>query len=450
MLSSARQLVRHIQPVGVTGQVDAVCGLTVSVSDFPAPVGAGCGIVRGGRSVEARVIGFRGRHTLVMPLGATAGIAPGAQVVYRFSEPTIALGPGMLGRVVDGLGRPVDDGGPLSAHTSTIIWPEPIGPMTRRRITDPLATGVRAIDAMLTVGRGQRMGIFSGSGVGKSVLLGMIGRHTSADVTVIALIGERGREVRDFIERDLGADARQRSVVVVSTSDEPPLMRVQAAAVASAVAEFFRDQGLDVLLLMDSLTRLATAQRQIGLAAGEPPTTKGYTPSVFNLLPRLLERSGRTETGSITGFYSVLVEGDDASEPICDAVRSITDGHIWLSRQLANRGQYPAVDCLQSVSRMMTDVVDEQHHQAARRLRRLLGVYDDIEDMVNIGAYSAGANDEQDLAVAAAGKIRRFLSQRIDEAADLDKTREGLLGLCGELLGPVAVEAAAAETCTQR
>ena len=386
--------------------------------------------------MEARVIGFSGRHTLVMPLGSTTGIGPGARVVYRFSEPTVSLGPGMLGRVLDGLGRCVDDGGPMSANTRAVIWPEPMSPMKRRRITDPLATGIRAIDAMLTVGRGQRMGIFSGSGVGKSVLLGMIGRHTSADVTVIALIGERGREVRDFIERDLGPAARKRSVVIVSTSDSPPLVRVQAAAVASAVAEFFRDQGLDVLLLMDSLTRLATAQRQIGLAAGEPPTTKGYTPSVFNLLPGLLERSGRTEAGSITGFYSVLVEGDDESDPICDAVRSITDGHVWLSRELANRGQYPAVDCLRSISRVMIDVTDEAHYRAARRLKRLLAVYDDVEDMVNIGAYNSGANDEQDLAVAAAEKIRRFLSQRIDQSAGLDETRKRLIELCGRILGP--------------
>jgi len=362
------------------------------------------------------------------------GICRGDRVVCTFTEPTISVSPHMLGRVLDGSGRPVDGKGALQVGTPVSIWPAPIAPMRRRRITQALCTGIRAIDAMLTVGRGQRMGIFSGSGIGKSVLLGMISRYTSADVTVIGLIGERGREVRDFIEKDLGAEGLKRSVVVVSTGDEPPLLRVQAGAVATAVAEYFRDRGCNVLLLMDSLTRLATAQRQIGLVAGEPPATKGYTPSVFNLLPELLERCGCTESGSITGFYSVLVEGDDLSDPLSDAVRSVTDGHVWLSRDLANRGQYPAVDCLQSVSRLMIDVTDQEHREAARELLRLLAVYGDIEDMVSIGAYKAGSSIDCDLAIKVMPMILEFLAQPITEGARLDQTRQALVDLHRKVL----------------
>jgi flagellum-specific ATP synthase len=301
--------------------------------------------------------------------------------------------------------------------------------MGRRRITQPLGVGIRAIDGLLTIGRGQRMGIFSGSGVGKSVLLGMISRFTAADVTVIGLIGERGREVRDFVERDLGPAGLAKSVVVVSTSDEPPLLRVQAGAVATAVAEYFRDRGADVLLLVDSLTRLATAQRQIGLVAGEPPATKGYTPSVFNVLPQLLERSGRTERGSITGFYTVLAEGDDPSEPISDATRAVTDGHIQLSRELANRGHWPAIDCLRSVSRVMIDLVDSPHRAAAAELNRLMTLYGQVEDMVGIGAYRSGANRDFDLAIQARPLIEAFLTQGIAEREAMDGTRAKLLEL---------------------
>jgi len=299
--------------------------------------------------------------------------------------------------------------------------------MQRERISEPIGTGIRAIDSMLTIGRGQRMGIFSGPGVGKSVLLGMVGRYTSADVTVIALVGERGREVRDFIEKDLGEEGMKKAVLVVATGDEPPLVRVQAGAVATAVAESFRDRGCDVLLLMDSLTRLAMAQRQIGLVAGEPPATKGYTPSVFNLLPELLERSGRTARGSITGFYTVLVEGDDMSDPISDAVRSITDGHVWLSRALANRGQYPAIDVLESVSRVMIDVTDAAHRDAARDVQRVLAVHRDIEDLVNIGAYARGTNGECDQAVDMLPAVREFLRQDIDEGCGYAQAKMGLI-----------------------
>jgi len=426
---SYRKILENVQPVGVSGRVSGVRGLTVNVADFTVPIGAGCRIVRGERAIDGRVIGFVGDETLVMPMGAMTGICRGDRVLLTSTEQTVGVSPEMLGRVLDGFGRPVDGGREIRIETTMPIWPRPIAPLQRERITEPLAIGVRAIDAMLTVGRGQRMGIFSGSGVGKSVLLGMISRHTAADVTVIALIGERGREVRDFIERDLGPEGLKRSVVVASTSDEPPLLRVQAGAVAAAIAEYFRGRGGNVLLLMDSLTRLAAAQRQIGLVSGEPPATKGYTPSVFNLLPELLERSGRTREGSITGFYTVLVEGDDLTEPVCDAVRSVTDGHICLSRELANRGHYPAIDCRQSVSRIMIDITDEQHQAAARRVHQLIALYAEVEELVNIGAYRSGANADYDRAIRAMPKIREFLAQGIHERADFDRTRRRLAAL---------------------
>lgn len=416
-LDRYNQLIEQLQPVSVTGQVHAVRGLTVSVSDFPAPVGAGCRILSANKSVEARVIGFHGDQTLVMPLGTTTGICRDDRVECITVSPGIAVGTGMLGRVIDGFGRPIDDKGDIPVEACVPLWPEPISALKRQRISEPLKTGVRAIDSMMTVGQGQRMGVLSGAGVGKSVLLGMLSRYCNADVTVIALIGERGREVRDFVEREVGSEGLQRCVVVVSTGDEPPLLRVQAGAAATSVAEYFRDQGKNVLLLMDSLTRLAMAQRQIGLVVGEPPATRGYTPSVFSLLPRLLERTGRTTKGSITGFYTVLVEGDDAVDPISDAVRSVTDGHIQLSRQLANRGHYPPIDCLASVSRVMSDVIDQEHLQAARQVQRWLALYSEVEDVVTIGAYRHGSSPEYDQAIRAVSEIHRFLQQDRDEVS---------------------------------
>jgi len=442
VFETARQILRELQPLGVTGRVTGVRGLTATVADFPAPVGSACRIVGGsasgsrggryegaGRDVEARVVGFTGEHTLVMPMGPVTGICRGDRVVLRAAQAALGVGPGLLGRILNGRGEPIDGRGGFPLDARVPIWPTPVSPLARKRITDPLATGVRAIDSLLTIGRGQRMGIFSGSGVGKSVLLGMIGRYTAADVTVIALIGERSREVRDFLERDLSSAGLERCVVVVSTADEPPLLRVQAAAVATAVAEYFRDRGADVLLLLDSLTRLAFAQRTIGLAAGEPPATKGFPPSVFNLLPELLERSGRTERGSITGFYTVLVEGDDMTEPVSDAVRSVTDGHIWLSRDLAAEGHYPAIDVLHSVSRVMRDVADAPHLQAARQVQRLLAAYASVRDLVSVGAYKAGASAETDQAVAAAPLVRAFLTQPIAESSPLPKTLGALADL---------------------
>jgi len=433
LFSSYMQIVRHARPMRVAGRVAGVRGLTVSVADFAVPVGSACRIHRGGRHVEARVVGFADDLTLVMPMGATTGITRGDRVVCTSGEQTIGVGRSMLGRVLNAFGRPIDDKGPMKIESRRPIYPDTIDPMERERISEPIGTGIRAIDSLLTVGRGQRMGVFSGPGIGKSVLLGMVGRYTSADVTVIALVGERGREVRDFIEKDLGSQGMANAVLVVATGDEPPLMRVQAGAVATAVAEYFRDSGCDVLLLMDSLTRLAMAQRQIGLVAGEPPATKGYTPSVFNLLPELLERSGRTGEGSITGFYTVLVEGDDINDPIADAVRSITDGHIWLSRALANRGQYPAIDVLESVSRIMIDVADEAHRAAAKEVQRVLAVYRDIEDLVNIGAYARGTNAECDQAVEALPAVREFLRQDIEQQCSYAQAKMGVIELAEKI-----------------
>jgi len=424
-----RRLLETLEPTRVVGQVASASGSAVGVSDFPAPMGASCRILRGRRSVEAQVIGFDADRALVMPLGSIDGVRLGDSVELGLRQHALPVGPALLGRVVDALGRPMDGGPAPRCEELAPIWPRPIEPMQRRRITQPMPTGIRAIDAMMTVGRGQRMGIFSGSGVGKSVLMGMLARSSAADVTVIALIGERGREVRDFVEKDLGPEGLKRSVVVASTGDGPPPLRVQAGATATAIAEHFRDRGCDVLLLMDSLTRLAWAQRQIGLAAGEPPATKGYTPSVLDLLPRLLERCGRTASGSITGFYTVLLEGDDMSEPVADAIRAVTDGHILLSRDLGDLGHYPAVDILRSVSRVMGDVADAEHRAAAREIHKLAAMHSQVEDLVNIGAYQFGVNEGNDLAIQAMPKIREFLAQAIAERATFEKTRAGLLEL---------------------
>src|SRR5262245_11488651 len=357
----------------LAGSVVETVGMTAAVADFPAPVGALVRITRdSGTPAEGEVIGFRDGRTLVYLLSASAGVRHGNRVVLSRTTRTLRVGPDLLGRVINARGE-VIDGHPQPLLTDRVRTDrEPPRPCDRPRIRMPLATGVHAIDALLTCGRGQRLGIFSGSGIGKSVLLGMMSRYTDADVIVTGLIGERGREVNEFLERDLGADGMARSVVVVSTSDEPALARVHAAYTATTVAEYFRDQGKHVLLLVDSVTRFAMAQREIGLAAGEPPTTRGYPPSMFALLPRLVERAGQSRDGSITAFYSVLVEGDDDNEPVSDTMRGLLDGHVWLSRKLASRGHYPAVDVLASISRLMNDVTTEEHRNAALIVRRLL------------------------------------------------------------------------------
>lgn len=435
-LAHRLRMVESSEALAVRGRVRSLTGLTVEVADFLVPVGSQCEIVtRTGRSVAGEVIGFRQSVSIVMPLGEMTGIGRGDWVECRRSQARVPVGRELLGRVVNASGEALDGAGPLLCQVCEAVGRAAPLALQRSRISEPIGTGIRAIDALVTCGRGQRMGIFSGPGVGKSVLLGMIARHTSADVTVIALVGERGREVREFLEKDLGPAGLKRSVVVVSTSDEPAPVRVRAGFTATTIAEYFRDQGLDVLLLMDSVTRIALAQRQIGLAAGEPPATKGFTPSVFGLLPQLVERSGKTERGSITGFYTVLVEGDDLTEPVSDTMRGLLDGHLWLSRALANRGHYPAIDVLESISRVMPDVVDGDHRLRARDIGRLVAIYRDVEDLVNIGAYAAGSQPEVDLAVRAQGQINAFLQQEMDEHVSFEEAREQLAVLFEALRG---------------
>ncbi len=369
--------------------------------------------------VAAEVVGFREDKVLLMPLGEVGGIRAGSEVVALGKPLQIGLSNGMLGRVLDGLGRPIDGKGRVIDAVRSEVENTPPNPLTRKRVSEPLSLGVRAIDGLLTTGKGQRVGIFAGSGVGKSTVLGMIARNTAADVNVIALVGERGKEVRDFIERDLGEEGLRRSVVIVATSDQPALVRIKAAFVATRIAEFFRDQGLDVMLMMDSVTRFAMAQREVGLAIGEPTTTRGYTPSVFALLPKLLERTGTSDVGTITALYTVLVDGDDMNEPIADAVRSILDGHIVLSRKLAAANHYPAIDVLSSVSRVMPDVAAPQHYSAASAIRDVMATYREAEDLINIGAYVHGSNAKIDFALSRIESVRFYLRQGIHERSTL-------------------------------
>jgi flagellum-specific ATP synthase len=424
-------VVASVDPITLCGRVSQVIGLVIESEGPAVTVGESCLIESdsGGRSVRCEVVGFRDSKVLLMPLADVSGIAPGSRVVATREPLVVPVGHELLGRVIDGLGRPIDGRGPIETAAKRTVARSAPDPMRRRRITKPLATGIRALDGMLTCGKGQRVGIFSGSGVGKSVLLGMIARNSDADVNVIGLVGERGRELRDFLDKDLKEEGLKKSVVVAVTSDQASLIRVKGAMTATAVAEYFRDMGLDVMLMMDSITRVAMAQREIGLAIGEPPTSKGYTPSVFALLPRLLERSGTSELGSITGLYTVLVEGDDMTEPVADAVRSILDGHIVLSRKLANQNHYPAVDVLDSVSRLMIDVVDDRHSAAANRIREILATYRESEDLINIGAYNKGSNPKIDLALEKIGPINQFLRQDISEQADYSRTVQALAGL---------------------
>ncbi|MHB1650882.1 MAG: flagellar protein export ATPase FliI [Desulfitobacteriaceae bacterium] len=416
----------RINPATAKGLVAKIVGLMVEASGPRVSVGEYCHIVtRDGREIPAEVVGFRNSTTLLLPLAELEGVAPGDWVVPQEKKLQVGVGPELLGRILDGLGRPID-GLPLETETSYPLLNRPPNALLRPRILDSLSVGVRAIDGLLTIGRGQRIGIFAGSGVGKSTLLGMMARDTGATVNVIALVGERGRELREFIEKDLGEEGLRRSVIVVATSDQPALVRLKAAFTATAIAEYFRDQGQDVLLMMDSLTRFAMAQREVGLTAGEPPATRGYPPSVFALLPKLLERSGMSEKGSITGIYTVLVDGDDHNEPIADAVRGILDGHIVLTRELAMQNHYPAIDILQSISRLMTDVASQEHKQLAGRLREYLAVYQDAKDLIDIGAYVPGSNPRIDVSIEHIEKIRRFLRQEIRE-------RSGFAEVLGQL-----------------
>lgn len=421
--------VRRLNTVKPHGKVVQVVGVVVESTGPQVSIGELCHIVtnRTKPPVPAEVVGFRENRVLLMPLADVEQIASGNEVIGTGKTRSLPVAMNLCGRVLDGLGRPLDGKGPILPEAEYPVYKAPPHPLKRQRITEPLCFGVRAIDGVLTCGKGQRIGIFAGSGVGKSTLLGMIARSSSADVNVIAMIGERGREVREFIEKHLGEEGMKRSVVVVATSDQPAILRLQGALVATSIAEYFRDQGLDVMFTMDSVTRFAWAQREIGLAIGEPPTTRGYTPSVFALLPKLLERSGAGERGSITGLYTVLVEGDDMNEPVADTVRGILDGHIVLSRTLAHQGHYPAIDILPSVSRLMPDLVSSEHLQAATRMRDLTATYRHSEDLISIGAYVRGSNPKIDEALANMDQINEFLCQHSLRSSSWEDTTQGLL-----------------------
>lgn len=426
------QSVQNTDLLPLVGRVVGSAGLVIESVGPMVRLGDLCMLRGDGLEIPAEVVGFREDRILLMPLGETDGLRPGWEVHSTGGPLKAPIGQGLLGRVVSGFGKPIDDLGELGDCTYRPIVGLPPAPLSRQRIKRPLSLGVRALDGLLTLGQGQRIGIFAGSGVGKSTLLGMVARSSSADCNVIALVGERGREVREFIERDLGEEGLKRSVVVVATSEQPALIRIRAALMATAIAEAFRDQGLDVLLMMDSVTRLAQAQREVGLSIGEPPATRGYTPSVFTMLPRVLERSGTGPSGSVTGIYTVLVDGDDMNEPIADAVRGILDGHVVLSRKLAHAGHYPAIDVLQSVSRVMPEVTTSDHQQTAIKLRSLLAAYQEAEDLVAIGAYQPGTRPAVDEALAKMDAINRFLRQTVDERSDLDEAVAGLSALAGE------------------
>lgn len=419
------------------GRVSQVVGLTIESTGPDVNIGQTCRIkaARSGEELLSEVVGFKGNNILLMPLGSMGGIGPGS-VVEALEKPiTIKVSENLLGRVLDGLGFPMDGKGDVVEGDEFFTSNAPPNPLFRNRIKEPLPLGVKAIDGLLTVGKGQRIGIFAGSGVGKSTLMGMIARNTRADVNVIALVGERGREVREFIEKDLGEEGLKRSVLVIATSDKPALVRLKAAEVATSIAEYFREQGKDVMLLMDSLTRFAMAQREVGLAAGEPPVSRGYTPSVFAVMPKLLERAGNSDKGSITGLYTVLVDGDDLTEPVTDTARGILDGHIVLSRKIANRNHYPAIDVLASISRVMTDVVATEHKELANEIKKSMAVYANSEDLINIGAYVKGSNRDIDLAISKHDAINDFLTQTVDEKVSFEDTLVAMDSIVGDMDG---------------
>jgi len=427
------KILNRVEPFYRLGRVQKVVGLTLEATGPPVFLGEACLLqpsVNGG--VLAEVVGFREGKVLLLPLGEMEKVGPGSEIVALGKSLEVGVGRDLLGRILNGLGEPLDGKGPVKGESYYPLTTTPPNPLQRSRIREPLSLGIKAVDALLTCGKGQRLGIFSGSGVGKSTLLGMIARNTTADVNVIGLVGERGREVREFIEKDLGEEGLKRSVVVAATSDQPSLVRIKGALAATAVAEYFRDQGLDVMLMMDSVTRIALAQREVGLAVGEPPATRGYTPSVFALLPRLLERSGTAQKGSITALYTVLVEGDDMNEPVTDTVRGTLDGHIVLSRALAQENHYPAVDVLASVSRLMIDLGSTEHLQAAAKFREILAVYKSNEDLINIGAYVSGSNPRVDQAIRMYPALRDFLRQGIEEKTTFDGAVQSLC----ELISP--------------
>ena len=425
------EIVNNTRTIKEVGKITEIIGLTIESDGPKSSIGDLCYIYNdySDKPTMAEVVGFKKDKILLMPLGAPDGIRPGALVINSGGAMKIGVGDQLIGRVLDGLGHPIDTLGEIrfTEYRSTLA--DAINPLKRKRIDEPLALGIRAVDGFATVGKGQRMGIFAGSGVGKSTTLGMMAKNTSADLNVIALIGERGREVKEFIEEILGSEGMKRSIVVAATSEQPSLVKIKAASVATTIAEYFRDKGLDVLFMLDSVTRIAMAQREVGLAIGEPPATRGYTPSVFAMMPKLMERAGTNEYGTITGLYTVLVEGDDFNEPISDTARSILDGHIVLSRALAHKNHYPAVDVLQSLSRVMGDVTTKEHRNAAGALRNLMAVYARNEDLINIGAYVSGTDPVCDKAITMMGDINKFLIQSTNEKFEYDKTVSELLAL---------------------
>lgn len=422
-------ILNDVNLVQYSGSVTRVVGLTIESKGPGVELGEICKIypLKSKEPIVAEVVGFKEENVILMPLGEMEGIGPGSRVMATGRTLEVKVGENLLGKVLDGLGNPMDGSNFLDYQKNYPVMNTPPNPMKREKISDVLSLGVKALDGMLTCGRGQRMGIFAGSGVGKSTLLGMIARNTKADINVIGLIGERGREVREFIENDLKQEGLERSVVVVATSDQPPLIRMKGALLATSIAEYFRDNGKNVMLMMDSLTRFSMAQREVGLAIGEPPVTKGYTPSVFAILPRLLERAGNSDKGSITGLYTVLVDGDDMNEPIADAVRGILDGHIVLSRNMANKNHYPAIDILASVSRVMSSIVEKTHNEASKKLRDVLSTYKEAEDLINIGVYVKGTNPKIDYAISKIDKVNDFLKQDVYEKFDYEEVVDTLL-----------------------
>lgn len=412
-----------------SGKVSRIIGLTVESIGPAVNINELCEIynIKDDNPVLAEVIGFNDNVVSLMPLGSLEGIGPGSPVIATGKRMHVSVGYELIGRVLDGLGKPIDKANNSEGKVLYPIYNEPPNPLIRKVIKTPLSLGIKAVDGLHTIGRGQRVGIFAGSGIGKSTLIGMIARNTEADINVIGLIGERGREVREFIENDLKEEGLKKSVVVIATSDQPALIRLKAAYVATSIAEFFRDQGKDVLFMMDSLTRFAMAQREIGLSVGEPPVSRGYTPSVFSVLPKLLERTGTSDKGSITAVYTVLVDGDDMNEPITDSVRGILDGHIVLSRNLANKNHYPAIDILSSISRLMPNIITDEHKQIANTLKTILSVYKESEDLINIGAYQKGSNKEIDFAIDKIDKINDFLKQDVYESFNVEETVKEML-----------------------